>query len=165
MPLVLLLPVWLLLFRLLIACDHFYDPVFLTPRVLLQTSSFFFRFPSTFALFCEQFMNHHKVNAIRVPFTSSSIHQNKPLQNLPSQPPSAELGEERGRENRSILRNKSSEVRLSGLNVELNHWLSDLPHPSFLTYEVGMLLMLSSQEWGEDSKRSKCNYIIKLNGS
>lgn len=131
MPLVLLLPVWLLLFRLLIACDHFYDPVFLTPRVLLRTSSFFFRFPSTFALFCEQFMNQHKVNVIRVPFTSSSIRQNKPLQNLPSQPPSAELGEERGRENGSVLRNKSSEVRLLRVKCGAQSLTEWPPSPQF----------------------------------
>lgn len=144
MPLALLPPVWLLLSWLLIVCDRFYNPVFLTPSALpnplLSFSCFLLLLPCS----ANSLWKHHKVNVIRLPFTSSPVHQNKPLQNLPSQPPSAELEEETGRKNKGILRNKSSEVKLWGLNVKLNRLLSDLLHPGFLTYEVGMLFMPSS---------------------
>lgn len=97
----------------------------------LQTSFFFFLiflFLSTFALFCESFMKHHKVKVIQVPFVTSSIYPNKPADSAPNPHAEGSGGDQRNTEP-PILRRRNSKVRLLGLKFQLSHLrsLSSVP--------------------------------------
>lgn len=110
----------------LTASDYFHDPFFLVSH-LLQSSSFFFLFPFSFALFREHFMKHHQVNIIRVPFISPSIYQNKPVQTVASQTQSRESAEGQ----------RSFKVRLLALQFRLHLLLSNLSEPPFPHLQMG----------------------------
>ena len=101
--------------------SHFKSP---SPNFLFH---FFliFLFLSTFALFCEPFMKHHKVKVIRVPFISSSIYPNKPAESAPSPHAEASGGDQRNAEP-PILRGRNSKVRLLGLKFRLSRLLRNL---------------------------------------